>query len=129
MALILDEDFQFKTVQAAFEKAGLIFSRLNILANTAIVMNDYKDGDFENPLYRQDCLYYQLEAIRDLSKQFETLFDDVAMTLGRRADSVLKAADSQRPESVELLPENAAHGVLSGVPETHQVPRGRRPDK
>jgi hypothetical protein len=94
MALMLNEEFHFKTIQDAFEQAGMLFSRLSILANTAIVINDYKYGDFADPLYRQDSLHYQLEAIRDLAKQFDDLFNDTAMTLGRQTDALRKDAES-----------------------------------
>jgi len=88
--VVLNEDFNFKSVQDALEQAGLFFYRLEKLANTALVINSFKDGEFKNPIYKEECVYYQLELIRDLAKQFETLFDEGAMTFGRQIDLNIK---------------------------------------
>lgn len=90
MAITFNDDFNFKTVQEAFERASQYFYRLEKLANSAIEINGLKYGEFKDPLYREECVYYQLESIRDLSKQFESLFNDVATTLGRESDLRLK---------------------------------------
>ncbi|OAI15307.1 hypothetical protein A1507_14420 [Methylomonas koyamae] len=90
----MSDDLTFKSNQDALEKAGLLFCRIEKLASTAIVINGNKDGEFKNPLYREYCVYYQLEAIRDLAKKYEIVFDGLAMTLGRPSDLQLKAAES-----------------------------------
>jgi len=107
-------DIEVKSVQDALETAGMFFYRLERLANSSIVLNEFKDGDFQNPLYKQDCLFYQLESIRDLSRKYENLFDDLAISFGRTIDFKLKELDMLASGSAELLPEDSAQAVLAG---------------
>jgi len=115
MALMLNEEVKVNSVQEALEKAGMFFYRLEKLANSAIMLNECKEGDFQDPLYKQDCLFYQLEAIRDLSKQFEDVCEDLAVTFGRSIDLKLKELDRLALGAAELLPENSAQGVFSAT--------------
>lgn len=113
MAITLNEDFNFNSVQDAFEGASQFFYRLEKLASTAIEINSIKHGQFKDPLYREECVYYQLESIRDLAKQFESLFDNVAGNLGRETDLLLKNAEALNHGSVELLPQNSSQAVFA----------------
>ncbi len=90
MTLIFQDELTFDNNQDAFEKASLFFSRIERLASTAMVINEQKYGEFKNPLYREDCLFYQLEAIRDLAGQFDDVFSGLAISLGRKCDLRLK---------------------------------------
>jgi hypothetical protein len=112
MALAHNEAMNVKSVQDAMEKAGEIFYRIEKLANSTLMLNECRDGEFQNPLYKQDCLFYQLESIRDLAKQYEHLFDELSTSFGRPIDVQLKGL-------AELLPENCATGVFSA---THPIP-------
>jgi hypothetical protein len=112
MTLVSNQEINFKSVQDAMEQASLFFYRIEKLANSTIFLNEFKDGDFQNPLYKQDCIHYQLENIRDLAKQYECLFDELTMSFGRPIDLQLKGL-------AELLPENSATGVFSS---THPIP-------
>lgn len=94
MTLILQDEMTFKDNQDAFEKASLFFSRIERLASTAMVINEQKHGEFKNPLYREDCVFYQLEAIRDLAGQFDDVFSDLAISLGRKCDLRLQELES-----------------------------------
>ncbi len=113
MALVLSEEMNVRSVQDALEKAVLFFYRLEKLASCSIVINEFKDDKFKNPGYKQDCLFYQLEAIRDLSQQCEDLFDELAVTFGSQIDLKLKELDRLAPGAAELLPENSAQAVFS----------------
>ena len=114
MTLVSAEAMNVKTVQDAMEQASLFFYRIEKLANSTIILNEAKDGDFQNPLYKQDCLVYQLENIRDLAKQYESLFDDLAISFGRPIDSRLKELGSPSSGMGELLPEDSSQGILAG---------------
>ncbi len=114
MALILNEEIKVNSVQDALEKAGMFFYRLEKLANSSIVINEFKDDKFKNAAYKQDCLFYQLEAIRDLAQQCEDLFDELAVTFGRSIDLKFKELDRIEPGTAELLPEDSAQAVLAG---------------
>ena len=103
MALILSEDFTFRTNQDAFEKASYFFGRLKRMASTALLANSDKNGEFKDPLYREDCVHYQLEAIRDLADQFDDLFDEAAFELGRKSDLQLKALDASPASESALI--------------------------
>jgi hypothetical protein len=103
MALILSEEFTFRNNQDAFEKAAYFFGRLKRLASTALLVNGSKDGEFRDLLYREDCLHYQLEAIRDLADQFKDLFDDVAFELGRKSDLRIQSLDGGPSGEAALL--------------------------
>jgi hypothetical protein len=112
MTLVLNQEINVKSVQDAMEKAGYFFYRIEKLANSTIMLNECRDGDFQNPAYKQDCLYYQLEAIQDLAKQCEHLFDELSTSFGKPIDVQLKGL-------AELLPENSGVGVFSS---THPIP-------
>lgn len=103
MALILSEEFTFRNNQDAFEKASYYFGRLKRLASTALLVVSNRSGEFQDSSYREDCVYYQLEAIRDLADQFDDLFDKVAVGLGRKSDLQLKALDEAPTAEAALL--------------------------
>ena len=103
MGIRLSEEFTFRNNQDAFEKAGLFFSRIERLASSALAINEQQYGEFSDPLYRQDCLYYQLEAIRDLAGQFNELFDELAIELGRKTDLRLEALEVDIDPEAKLL--------------------------
>lgn len=60
------------------EKASEVLYRARTMICTAILINESTIIDFENPAFRQAGLAYQLEAIHQLVKQYETLFDDAS---------------------------------------------------
>jgi hypothetical protein len=99
-----DEVINFKTVQDAMEQAGMFFYRIEKLANSTLFLNEVKEGEFQKPLYKQECLFYQLENIRDLARQYEKLFDDLAITFGIPIDSRLKELDGLMQGKAGILP-------------------------
>lgn len=103
MALILSEEFTFRNNQDAFEKASCFFGRLKRLASTALLVNGDRSGEFQDSSYREDCVYYQLEAIRDLADQFDNMFDEVAVGLGRRSDLQFNALDEAPAAEAALI--------------------------
>ncbi len=103
MALILSEEFTFLNNQDAFEKASYFFGRLKRLASTALLVIGDRSGEFQDSIYREDCVYYQLEAIRDLAGQFDNLFNEVAGGLDRKSDLQLKALDETPAAEAALI--------------------------
>lgn len=128
MALVLQEDFDFKTNQAALERAALGFYRISLLANTAIEVNSLMCGDFKDSGYRTDCVFYQLEAIRDLARQFEEVFSTATIAIERVTDMRLDELETAQTQGGELLPEDCGTGVLSGPKGGHRLRPAEAPN-
>ncbi|MBS4034255.1 MAG: hypothetical protein KGZ85_07325 [Ignavibacterium sp.] len=118
MSIKIVEETNFKSTQEAFEYLALIFDRISGVADTAIVINDYKYGDFEDPLCREDRVSFQLEIIRDLAKQFTKVCDNIPWDLGQPANLSLKSVDKQPQGNLDALPECKASAVLTDKPKS-----------
>jgi hypothetical protein len=99
----MPQETNIKSVEDAINEASMFFYRLERMASSAIVLNEYKDGTFQDLLYKQDCIYYQLETIRNIAKQCETFFEDLAIDFGSHIDKKLKALDGDPATEAELL--------------------------
>lgn len=80
-------EINFKSCEDAFESISMVFYRIDKIANSAILINDSRDGEFEDPAYKQDCVYYQLEAIRNIAQKFEQAIDKLDFTELPKTDS------------------------------------------
>lgn len=124
MTALMPQETDINSVEDAINKASMFFCRLERMASSAIMLNECKDGSFQDPLYKQDCIYYQLETIRNIAKQCETFFEDLSFTFGNNIDKKLKELERLEPVTqAELLPEDSAQAVLAGgiqsTPEHH----------
>lgn len=103
MTDLMPQETNFKSVEDAINEASMFFYRLERMASSAIVLNGCKDGTFQDPLYKEDCLYYQLETIRNMAEQCETFFEDLAFDFGKSIDTQLKARESGSAAESALL--------------------------
>jgi len=103
MTALIPQETNFKSVEDAINEASISFYRLEKLASSAIVLNEFNDGTFKDGPYKQDCLYYQLETIRNIAKQCETFFEDLACDFGSNIDTKLKALEGGPASEAELL--------------------------
>lgn len=79
------------------EKASEALYRARAMVCTAIIINDSRAIDFEKTTFREDGLTYQLEALYEFVKQYESLFDGVV-------DDILKKKNRGKGE---VLLENS----------------------
>jgi hypothetical protein len=103
MTALMPQETNIKSVEDAINEASMFFYRLERMTSSAIVLNEFKDGTFQDALYKQDCLYYQLESIRNIAKQCETFFEDLAFDFGSNIDTKLKALEGGPASEAELL--------------------------
>lgn len=76
------------------EKASEVLYRARAMVCTAIIISESRAIDFEKTAFREDGLAYQLEALYEFVKQYESLFDGAV-------DDILKKRNGAEGE--ELL--------------------------
>lgn len=75
---MIDHKINFEEPVDVFTDTSNVFYRLRLMIATAIIINESKITDFENDFLRSDGLLYQLEAIHELVKQYEAVFNNAA---------------------------------------------------
>ncbi len=69
------------------EKASEVLYRARAMVCTAIIISESRSIDFEKTTFREDGLAYQLEALYELVKQYESLFDGAVEDILKKRNS------------------------------------------